>query len=151
MCPPPPTPTPESPVWAESSNELPSHYFKSDLVRNLAPGNPARSSEINTFRECLNTKDGRVLKIIYTNPSFYRWEYAKARKWQPLARGHTTSRRLRGLQPYWLVPTPSLTKSDFRPHGGEPATCPSSVPSPRLLCKPPGTMASNRGQVGRYS
>lgn len=59
-----PPPHLELPVGAESSNELPSHCFKTDLVGNLAPGNTARHSEINTFRGCLNIRDGRGLKII---------------------------------------------------------------------------------------
>lgn len=44
------------------TNELPRHYFKTDLVGNLAPGNTARSSEIHTFRECLNIGDEELLK-----------------------------------------------------------------------------------------
>lgn len=59
MCPPQ-----ELPVWAETANEFPSHYFNTDLVGDLAPGNTARSFEINTFKECLNIRDGRALEII---------------------------------------------------------------------------------------
>lgn len=35
--PPPPTPPQELPVWAQSTNKFSSHYFKTDLVGNLAP------------------------------------------------------------------------------------------------------------------
>lgn len=133
-------------MWAESSNELPSHYFKTDLVRKLAPGNPARSFEINTFRECLNTRDGRFLKSSTRTPRFTDGSMQR-----PENSSHSPAVTLQvrdtgGPQPLWFV-HPLLTKSDFCPRGGEPATSSSSVPSPRLLCKPPGTMASNTGQM----
>lgn len=44
------------------TNKLPHHYFKTDLVGNLAPGKTARGSEINIFRECLNIRDEELLK-----------------------------------------------------------------------------------------
>lgn len=56
MCPPP---LPRTARVGRETNELPAYHFKTDLVENVAPGNTARSFEINTFRECLNIRDRR--------------------------------------------------------------------------------------------
>jgi hypothetical protein len=45
-------PLQELPVWAENANEFLSHYFKTDLVGDLASGSIARGFEVNTFKEC---------------------------------------------------------------------------------------------------
>lgn len=56
---PPSAPTTKWPVWAENANELPSHYFRTDLVGDLAPGNTVRKFAMNTLRECLNLRGAK--------------------------------------------------------------------------------------------
>lgn len=73
---------------------------------------------------------------------------AKAREGQPLAQGHTPRKGQRGPWPCWLVPSPLLSPTLTLPWRGACHTSllcalPETVP-----CKPPGTRASNRGQVG---
>lgn len=114
---PPPHSCPqELPVWTENTNDLPSHYFKTDLVRNLAPGHTARSFETNTFRDCLNIRNGRVFKILSANPSFYRWKCQGQRR-GAVCRGSQHTLEAEGAAARWLVPTPFLTESAFRPPG----------------------------------
>lgn len=118
----------ELPVWTENTNDLPSHYFKTDLVRNLAPGRTARSFETNTFRDRLNIRNGRVLKILSANPSFYSWK-CQGQRMGAVCRGSQHTLDAEGAAARWLAPHTLPDRVCLSSSwGGQPTTSPSSVP-----------------------
>lgn len=51
------------PPGVAHTNGFPGRYFKADQVEDLAPAGTAKSFETDTFKECLNIRDARALKI----------------------------------------------------------------------------------------
>lgn len=132
---------PELPVWAESANELPSHYFKTDRVGNVVPGSTARSFGMNAFKEALNIRDGGALKNHLSKHPCFIDGSAKAREGQLLAQ--VRSRRAIGQASHHSESFLLLAQGK------------ESLSPCLLLCPPrdsagksPLTTAPSRGEVG---